>query len=119
MTAVIVVTPRGKAGHFLIMMVTSPTMKPPIKREEIIRIGGVIAGILLIPIAAVSYQASSIPSSQLVNPNELVKILQSSAGERSLIVRPGILPAGPDGENAQTFRLSGKGGSSGLLGNLV
>jgi hypothetical protein len=89
MTAVIVVTPPGTAGHFLIMMVTSPTMKPPIKRERIIRVGVVIAGILQIPIAAVSHQASSIPSSQLVNPSELVKILQSSAGEKPLIVQVG------------------------------
>jgi thiosulfate/3-mercaptopyruvate sulfurtransferase len=89
MTAVIVVTPRGIAGHFLIMRVTSSNMKSLIKREGIIRIGVVIAGILLIPIAAVSYQASSIPSSQLVNPNELVKILQSSAGVKPLIVQVG------------------------------
>lgn len=54
-------------------------MKSLIKREGIIRIDVVIAGILLVPIAAVSYQASSIPGSQVLNPNERVKILQSSS----------------------------------------
>jgi thiosulfate/3-mercaptopyruvate sulfurtransferase len=87
--AVIVVTPRGMAGHFLIMKVTSSNMKPPIKDEKIIRIGVAIAGILLLPLAALAYQANSIPSSQLLNPDELVKLLQSSAGEKPLIIQVG------------------------------
>jgi thiosulfate/3-mercaptopyruvate sulfurtransferase len=87
--AVIVVTPRGMAGHFLIMRITSSNMKSLIKREGIIRIGVAIAGILLLPLVAFAYQASSIPRSQLVNPNELVKILQSSAGEKPLIIQVG------------------------------
>ena len=43
-------------------------MKPLIKDEKIIRIGVAIAGILLLPLVAFAYQASSIPSSQLLNP---------------------------------------------------
>ncbi len=89
MTAVIVVTPRGMAGHFLIMRVTSSNMKPLIKDEKLIRIGVAIAGILLLPLVAFAYQASSIPSSQLLNPEELVKLLQSSAGEKPLIIQVG------------------------------
>jgi len=89
MTAVIVVTRRGIAGHFLIMSVTSSNMKSLIKDEKIIRIGVAIAGILLLPLFAFPYQASSIPSSQLLNPEELVKLLQSSAGEKPLIIQVG------------------------------
>ena len=66
-----------------------PTMKPLIKGERIIRIGVAIAGILLLPLAAFAYQASSISSSQLLNPDELVKVLQSSAGEKPLSSRLG------------------------------
>jgi thiosulfate/3-mercaptopyruvate sulfurtransferase len=89
MTAVIVVTPRGMAGHFLIMRVTSSNMKPLIKDEKLIRIGVAIAGILLLPLVAFAYQASSIPSSRLINPNELVKVLQSSADDKPLIIQVG------------------------------
>jgi thiosulfate/3-mercaptopyruvate sulfurtransferase len=89
MTAVIVVTPRGIAGHFLIMRVTSTNMKSLVKDEKVIRIGVAIAGILLLPLVAFAYQASSIPSSQLINPNELVKVFQSSAGEKPLIIQVG------------------------------
>jgi len=64
-------------------------MKSLIKDEKIIRIGVAIAGILLLPLFAFPYQASSIPSSQLLNPEELVKLLQSSAGEKPLIIQVG------------------------------
>ena len=64
-------------------------MKPLIKGEKIIRIGVAIAGIFLLPLAAFAYQASSIPSSQLLNPDELVKLLQSSAGAKPLIIQVG------------------------------
>ena len=89
MTTVIVVTPRGMAGHLLTMKITSSNMKPLIKDEKIIRIGAAIAGILLLPMAAFAYQASSIPRSQLLNPDELVKLLQSSAGAKPLIIQVG------------------------------
>jgi thiosulfate/3-mercaptopyruvate sulfurtransferase len=64
-------------------------MKPLIKDEKNIRIGVAIAGILLLPLAAFAYEASSIPSSQLLNPNELVKVLESSADEKPLIIQVG------------------------------
>ena len=73
MTAVIVVTPRGTAGHFHIMGVTSTNMKSRIKDKKIIRFVVAIAGILLLALAAFAYQASAIPRSRLLNPDELVK----------------------------------------------
>jgi thiosulfate/3-mercaptopyruvate sulfurtransferase len=36
-----------------------------------------------------AYQASLIPSSRLINPDELVKILQSSKGEKPLMIQVG------------------------------
>ena len=64
-------------------------MKLPIKDVNLLRIGTMMTAILLMPLASFAYQASSIPSSQLVNPNELVKIIQSSAGEKPLIIQIG------------------------------
>ena len=63
-------------------------MKPLIKDEKIIRIGVAIAGILLLPLTPFAYQASFIPSSQLLNPDELVKLL-SPAGAKPLIIQVG------------------------------
>ena len=37
----------------------------------------------------VAWQASSLPSSQLMNPDELVKILQSTKGEKPLMIQVG------------------------------
>ena len=64
-------------------------MKSPMKGQEIIRIGVAIAGISLLPLFAFAYQASSIPNSQLLNPDELVKLLQSSTGEKPLVIQVG------------------------------
>ena len=36
-----------------------------------------------------AYQASLIPSSRLINPDELVRILQSSKGEKPLMIQVG------------------------------
>jgi len=38
---------------------------------------------------ALAYQASLIPSSRLINPDELVKILQSAKGEKPLMIQVG------------------------------
>lgn len=38
---------------------------------------------------AFAYQASLIPNSELINPNELVSILQSSKGEKPLLIQVG------------------------------
>jgi thiosulfate/3-mercaptopyruvate sulfurtransferase len=54
-----------------------------------IRTGIAMAAILLMPLAASAYQASAIPASQLLNPNELVQVLQSSTGEKPLIIQVG------------------------------
>jgi len=64
-------------------------MKPLIKDVNIFRIRTVVTAILLMPLAAFAYQAGSIPSSQLLNPDELVKLLQSSAGEKPLLIQVG------------------------------
>ena len=47
-----------------------------------------LASIVLISVAF-AYQASLIPTSRLVNPDELVRILQSSKGERPLVIQVG------------------------------
>ncbi len=64
-------------------------MKLPIKDVNLFRIGTMMTAILLMPLASFAYQASSIPSSQLLNPDELVKVLQSSTGEKPLIIQVG------------------------------
>ena len=64
-------------------------MKLPIKDLNLLRIGTIMTAILLMPLTSFAYQASSIPSSQLLNPDELVKVLQSSTGEKPLIVQVG------------------------------
>ncbi len=38
---------------------------------------------------ALAFQASAIPSARLINPDELVKILQSAKGERPLMIQVG------------------------------
>ncbi len=64
-------------------------MKPLIRDEKIIRAGMVITVLWLAALSAFAYQASSIPSSQLINPDELVKVLQSSKGEKPLVIQVG------------------------------
>lgn len=39
--------------------------------------------------AALAYQASLIPAARLINPDELVKVLQSSKGEKPLMIQVG------------------------------
>lgn len=64
-------------------------MKPLIRDEKIIRDGMVMTVLLLAALSAFAYQASSIPSSQLLTPDELVKVLQSPAGEKPLVIQVG------------------------------
>ena len=65
-------------------------MKPLIKDEKIIRFGMAITVILLIPLSAVfAYQASSIPTSRMIKPDELVKVLQASKVEKPLMIQVG------------------------------
>jgi thiosulfate/3-mercaptopyruvate sulfurtransferase len=65
-------------------------MKPLITRERIVPTPVAIATILLLTVSAVvAYQASSIPTSRLINPDELVKVLKSSKGEKPLMIQVG------------------------------
>jgi rhodanese-related sulfurtransferase len=65
-------------------------MNALIEDGKMMRIAITIAAILLAPLAAVfAYQASSIPTSRLIHPDELVKILQASKGEKPLIIQVG------------------------------
>lgn len=90
----VVSTPESKAARvrrtILIMKVTSSNMKPLIKDEKIIRFGMAITAILLIPLSAVfAYQASSIPTSRMIKPDELVKVLQASKVGKPLMIQVG------------------------------
>jgi len=62
-------------------------MKRTFKNSGILLTLG-LALIVLISVASAS-QASLIPPSQLINPDELVKILQSSKGEKPLMIQVG------------------------------
>jgi thiosulfate/3-mercaptopyruvate sulfurtransferase len=44
---------------------------------------------ILLACLAFAYQASLIPTSQLINPDELVRILRSSKGEKPLMIQVG------------------------------
>jgi thiosulfate/3-mercaptopyruvate sulfurtransferase len=63
-------------------------MKLPIKDFNL-RIDTIMTAILLMPLTSFAYQASSIPSSQLLNPDELVKGLHPSTGEKPLVIQVG------------------------------
>ena len=64
-------------------------MTLPIKFRQILLV--FIFGTVAIAVAslAFAYQATLIPASRLVNPDELVKILQSSKGEKPLMIQVG------------------------------
>ncbi len=58
-----------------------------IQRSYVVFLVPVLA---LISVSAVlAFQATSIPASRLINPEELVKILQSSKGEKPLLIQVG------------------------------
>ncbi len=66
-------------------------MKSPIKDGKIGSRGRALTVILLIPLAAAfAYQAGSIPTSQLLNPDALINILQSPQGEKPLVIQVGF-----------------------------
>jgi rhodanese-related sulfurtransferase len=64
-------------------------MSLPIKFRQILLV--FIFGTVAIAVAslALAYQATLIPASRLVNPDELVKILQSSKSEKPLMIQVG------------------------------
>lgn len=49
----------------------------------------ILASIVMVSLAS-AYQASLIPNSHLINPDELAKLLQSSKGEKPLIIQVGF-----------------------------
>jgi thiosulfate/3-mercaptopyruvate sulfurtransferase len=58
-------------------------------RVGFLRIGFLGIGAVALISAAFAYQASLIPSSRLINIDELVKILQSAKGEKPLLIQVG------------------------------
>lgn len=61
-------------------------MNLPIKKGSI---AVTVAVLVLAGSAVYALQASSIPASRLINPDELLKILQSSTGEKPLMIQVG------------------------------
>ena len=61
-------------------------MNLPMKRTNI---AVAVAVLLVVGTAGFAFQASSIPASRLINPDELVKILQSPKGEKPLMIQVG------------------------------
>jgi rhodanese-related sulfurtransferase len=49
----------------------------------------VAVALLMLVSGVLAFQASSIPASRLINPDELVKVLQSSKGEKPLMIQVG------------------------------
>jgi thiosulfate/3-mercaptopyruvate sulfurtransferase len=64
-------------------------MSLPLKFRQmlVVFIFGTVA--LALASSALAYQASLIPSSRLINPDELVKILQSAKSEKPLMIQVG------------------------------
>jgi rhodanese-related sulfurtransferase len=58
-----------------------------LKRNPIVR---TLVSLVVIASAAFAYQASTIATSHLINPEELVKILQSAKGEKPLLIHVGF-----------------------------
>ena len=62
-------------------------MNLPIRNRSIVI---AVAVVLLILVSGVlAFQATSIPTARLINPDELIKVLQSSKGERPLLIHVG------------------------------
>ena len=49
----------------------------------------VIAAMMVVSVSAVAFQATSLPTTELIRPEELVKILQPSKGEKPLLIQVG------------------------------
>jgi thiosulfate/3-mercaptopyruvate sulfurtransferase len=62
-------------------------MNVPVKNRNVVL---TVAGVLLILVPGVfAFQASSITASRLIKPHEQVKVLQSSKGEKPLMIQVG------------------------------
>jgi thiosulfate/3-mercaptopyruvate sulfurtransferase len=64
---------------------TSMNLNLPVGKRPLILVMTLAAWVSL----ALAYQASLIPSARLINPDELVKVLQSSKGEKPLMIQVG------------------------------
>jgi thiosulfate/3-mercaptopyruvate sulfurtransferase len=65
-------------------------MKSAIQNQKNMRTSIAIAVLFsLFAIAAFAWQASTIPASRLIDPEELVKILQATKGEKPLMIQVG------------------------------
>lgn len=64
-------------------------MKRAFQNQKEICFGIAILALLLLPAAVFALQASAIPSSRLINPEELVKLLQGSKGAKPLMIQVG------------------------------
>jgi rhodanese-related sulfurtransferase len=62
-------------------------MKLPVKDRNVVLAVAVV--VLLSGYAVFAFQASLIPASRLINPDELVGVLQSSKGEKPLMIQVG------------------------------
>ncbi|MGC2196074.1 MAG: rhodanese-like domain-containing protein [Terriglobales bacterium] len=62
-------------------------MNLPFKSAKTRLILGILSAVLVS--MAFAYQASLIPASRLINPDELVKVLQASKGEKPLMIQVG------------------------------
>jgi thiosulfate/3-mercaptopyruvate sulfurtransferase len=62
-------------------------MNRTFQNHKVVLTVGVLS--ILLVCAAFAYQASLIPSSRLIGPDELVKVLQSSSGEKPLMIQVG------------------------------
>jgi hypothetical protein len=62
-------------------------MKLPARNRNVVLTVAVLVLVLISGVFA--FQASSIPTSRLINPDELVKVLQSFKGERPLMIQVG------------------------------
>jgi thiosulfate/3-mercaptopyruvate sulfurtransferase len=61
-------------------------MKLPVNKGTI---AGTVGVLLILGSAVLAFQASSIPAPRLINPDELVKILQATTGEKPLMIQVG------------------------------
>ncbi len=64
-------------------------MKRTFQDQKEIPLRIAILVLFLLPIAAFALQASAIPASRLINPEELVKVLQTTKGEKPLMIQVG------------------------------
>jgi len=68
---------------------TLPIKTLPVKFRQLLLVPLLVTSALTLASLALAYQASSIPASGLINPDELVKILQSDKSDKPLMIQVG------------------------------